>query len=1037
MTGKILHDFASKHVALTSWHKFRNREDIVAPASHSYDSHDRQTASGDIVPRSTYDLSPGDIIQSLENQLKAMHEAFALQEKALEANGQEASKYAFGLNQRLYHQQISSAATSVRIQLPTSTAPTTTAALSAETSQTRRQQEMELLQKFPYYRLLQMWRQKALACLVRSAFLEQRTEQLYKDVRRDRDLQQAQRQEMEIQVLKWKTKSHAVEEQARTLSEQLTVKLQQMQEVSKREATSTQQLHASQSTLRTLARYLDHFRHEADRSSLQQQSIVQQSLQQLDDYANRLEHMRAQVTLLAEELHHRELSLRNSQAAVEAERRLQQARYARQLVHDLELQRLEAQDYAALSPSASAGVSTDANTTPKHQLLQQHQPLQSQSRRSRAKYLSDILLSVEAEGLLKTLFRTLDTSDRGYISVRLLLLSLVEEDSWRLFASRQWEIISAEDFTAMGQLALQALSREVLEVLVSSLLHELQQQQQQQQHDNSGSSGHRRHVNVVDEHEEREGLRSAEAHQHEGDEDRVDDMHEASDDEADVEITWGELLLHLIPTVSEEDEGGSHDPLMPRIAFRSPLSRRELRDLQEQGLVEAFHVGLLPLQLPPLSKAPATHEHSQRKSSSSQIPAASTVVTMQKKLTASTLQRPNHSRNTAIQRHVPAAEEVAISPEHWMQERRVLLQRIQDLTRQSTRTAEGVRAYYDSELRLTALKELRLQQTLQEAQERQQVLQERLQVSEEQARHWQSKYDQRLQVLSEENDALRTQLQARKQDEITRYEGLLEEQTKKLQRLEQEHQLLQRAHSQKEVKLKAQQRDLLRLQSNQVVHAEEVERLKAAVVDSDAQHRAFVERMTQEHAVQQRSWEEERHQLLARLATTQEELIESTKAKALLEEALAAAEQRQQLQQQESQSKQQVDQVVEPPADPLPRSLLSVADVNNGLLSGIPPQQQRHPAVALPTSTHADRPHSLYQHHQQPHQHQLQYHEGAAGAASVPPAPEDGRDGRDGGSTAPAPSSSVSLRSAWGRDPSNKATLDRLLRMVETQLHAE
>ena len=116
------------------------------------------------------------------------------------------------------------------------------------------------------------------------------------------------------------------------------------------------------------------------------------------------------------------------------------------------------------------------------------------------------------------------------------------------------------------------------------------------------------------------------------------------------DVTWGELLLLFFP---------SQDESSPRIA----LDRRELRALQQEGLWGDDEWGVVALCLPP-----------------------------------------NKPGDNSALRELRTEEELRLS-----HERAYLMKRCQDMSRTLERRAEGIKAYFDRELKIKTLNEHSMQ----------------------------------------------------------------------------------------------------------------------------------------------------------------------------------------------------------------------------------------------------------------------------------------------------------------------------------------
>lgn len=170
-------------------------------------------------------------------------------------------------------------------------------------------------------------------------------------------------------------------------------------------------------------------------------------------------------------------------------------------------------------------------------------------------------------------------------------------------------------------------------------------------------------------------------------------------------------------------------------------------------------------------------------------------------------------------------------------ERRFLLNSLQQMGRSLERRAESIKAYFEGDLRKHAVREKRLQVQLREAIEAKETMERRLQEVELSHSTSTEKLQRTLAMISEENGKLRDQLGEQRTDEERRMERLLQDAAAKQVRQETELGVLQRECAKKEVRAKALQRDLLRLQSQQANHADEVFSLKDQLAELQKQLR--------------------------------------------------------------------------------------------------------------------------------------------------------------------------------------------------------
>eukprot|EP01033_Poteriospumella_lacustris_P006221 gene6221-4468_t len=719
-----------------------SREDVVAldpqlkaPNDGSYDA-----PTNAIAPHLS--SNPQSMIATLQLQVQTMNDAFALQEKALEANGLEAAEYAFGLS------AVSGARRSTGHQAAI-TFPSDTISNYAV--------EKELVTRFPYYRVLQMWRKKSLSLLLHAQRLRQDLARLYHEQRIDRHHHQQQHQELECTVMKWKARTQTLEEQVKVLTDQVHQLQGQCYAATAAHEESTQHLHHYQGLFQQLQAYLVRFVQGQSMpwalQSLQDVSMTQQVSLRCQRYEEQLTRLEAHVQSLKEHLLYQQVAHRNALAVVEAERRLQRMRFGKHA-------RSGSQAAESPSPSSSAVANATANATANASL-------------------SDLQLSPEAESLLKALFQSLDVQGNGCVSLSLWIQSLLQDEATYHRLLRRYrrdrgssETLDEDDrrviLSGYGQMLVTALGGPLFRQMLHNLLRHL-----------AGSAT----------------------------------THRAE----------------------------------PRERSSSPLTAREWRALSSQGIWKHYQLGLLPLQLPP----PAT------------AAAADTPVSM----------KPAGSGKSS---HPPTT----MAPAHWAEERRWLTRRLQDQLRHETRLIENVKAYFERELTVAALAQQRLQTQLTTVQEEVHTWQRRHQEAELRRQESQRHSEQQLQAVQQENATLRGKVERFQDTETKQYEALLHEQQQKYLRLEKEHQLIQREASKKDVKLKALERDVLRLQSTHTTATAEWQTTRDSLREELAQGKQDQEAQRLQQIVERQTWEAEKSTLLEKIAALQQELLDVHRAPA-------------------------------------------------------------------------------------------------------------------------------------------------------------
>lgn len=229
------------------------------------------------------------------------------------------------------------------------------------------------------------------------------------------------------------------------------------------------------------------------------------------------------------------------------------------------------------------------------------------------------------------------------------------------------------------------------------------------------------------------------------------------------DMTWGEFLLLLLPTIQEK-----------LVALRPS----ELEDLRLAGLWGDAEWGMIPLALPkdfPLAP------HVEGSSSSTQ-------------------------QIAEIRR--------------LQTERKYLFERVQEMSRTLERRAEAIKGHFEQELRRGRLKESRLQSQVSELKTGLDLAEKRLHNAAESHTSIHKTATERIAALEQELSECRELVNSRRNTESRAMEATLVEEKAKFARLETEHHLLQRELGKKDIKSKGLQRDVMRLQA-QVAHLAE------------------------------------------------------------------------------------------------------------------------------------------------------------------------------------------------------------------------
>ena len=266
---------------------------------------------------------------------------------------------------------------------------------------------------------------------------------------------------------------------------------------------------------------------------------------------------------------------------------------------------------------------------------------------------------------------------------------------------------------------------------------------------------------------------AASMHEASGDNfDRADDRKaekegEGSDrgGEVELDLTWGEVLLLLVPAPDEDDE-------CDRSIFRPTLSPSELSALRQAGLLGDFGWGPVPLDLTVLQ---AIAGDAVRKAG----------------VRAGAEAGPGVSGFGSIRSTVAARTDLSAEVRRLSSERATLQRRLQATSRQLERRAEAVYAHFADLLRQGAQAESRISRQAAELAASLRAAERRTLEAEAAHAAQGERLRDRVAALEREADAFRTSLTARRADEEQRLELALSDERARSQRLETEGSLAQ------------------------------------------------------------------------------------------------------------------------------------------------------------------------------------------------------------------------------------------------------
>lgn len=329
-------------------------------------------------------LPPPMPIGSLETQLDAANAALSLQERTVSANGHELAKLCASLT-------------------PQSTKSSITTH--------HHMSETEILEKFPYFRLLQMWRKEALSAIMARTVAEQRLQDATTEMKRERQALISRRQEAEMAASLWKERYAGLDKTCGELQRQMHLQAEELRRAADEASQRDAQLAYMTQQMRQLTVYLLHQRRAAHETAVVEAATAAHTVERLRQLEDRLSAAAERVAFTAEVVAHRELQVRNDLAAAEAERRLLQMSRATHPPSQLTIgpvaNHQEGKGVLELDASSMQMIAVECTALSTHQ--------------------EGVHLSPEAEALLKAVFRGLDVNDTGVVEVSLLLQSFYTE----------------------------------------------------------------------------------------------------------------------------------------------------------------------------------------------------------------------------------------------------------------------------------------------------------------------------------------------------------------------------------------------------------------------------------------------------------------------------------------------------------------------------------------------------------------------------------------------------------------------------------
>ena len=328
---------------------------------------------------------------ALSQRLEALERAFELQERALTGSAIEAVRQAAASPGSAAHGAWQSAAAE--------------AGACAGSEEAGQQGHSLALEAFPYLRLLQLWRRKTLESMTQLGLSQSRLQQALSALKESRGQAGQASRAQQLTALAYREKGQADREQAAFLQVRMEELETWRQQDLKYRALVDRERQDAQSRLQGLRSFLEQAQRQVDAEAVQAMLRVSQAARSLRAYEARISQAAERVQLAAALVAQREVVLRNSQAALEAEARTQTL-----------TRRGEREDEGFGGEGSEESGSED----------------EGEGEVENGALLSELVIPPEAEALLRSVFRRLDDAESGHVP-RALLLSFLgvpaEEDA--------------------------------------------------------------------------------------------------------------------------------------------------------------------------------------------------------------------------------------------------------------------------------------------------------------------------------------------------------------------------------------------------------------------------------------------------------------------------------------------------------------------------------------------------------------------------------------------------------------------------------
>lgn len=822
-------------------------------------------------------------VQSLELQIQAMQDAFQCQEELLS-------------------RQIKQHQTTPQYQYMLKRYITTQSTTSSLLPSMMKSKHEELLSSFPYYALLQTWRKKVIQCLMKESILQSSYQTLIANQQVERITNQEALQTKELQNTKYKQSIQVYQLQIQSLTEELThYKAIQLQNDRKGKEIHKQYVFYYQEYMKCI-QYLMQFQSSCQQNTLFFPTTTSTTsyttiIQQLTRYEQKITFLQSQIQEISCLLQQKEWYYRNSIANQELLKRLQLLRYQK-----------------------------------KQQQGSDEEEVQEEEERV-CGYLSEIVITAEMEGIVKTIFTTLDSEAVGDVEVRVLLSAFLattptvpyittsdndsdsndsdyseeEEDEGKVYVKyyKDWLQSLSNDSNDSNS------SKEYMRWLCNDVSSPLGQVLIQ-------TLGKKRYCILL------YNLLSLYYHHHH--------HHHNTNTTASCTLTWGEFLVQFVPPSLSQDpfytpqsqslsQSQSHNNTNKNLTGRACLSKQEYLVLQHQ-----FHYidsDCIPLDITSLPlRLPTTHTHTTAHATATAIA---------------------HSHANAM-----IENEIEYENKRLKEERSYLLHELQSLSKKQIRQAEEIKYYFENEIKFMKKQIIKLQHQLEEKEETNEMLTKRIQEMKEHYTNQMNGLEKQCHLLTQEYEQYMNNNKLTKEEAIQQYEIQVNTAKQQITQLENKLMIIQNQCDQKEVKINALHRNMNRLQVNfkqELDHMkEEAVAVTAAIVAKERQHQ---QQQEQQEAEQKERYNKEQLEMKETLQNQQMIIEKQEEEIRQLKETLAtmtlkATEEEKAHQQQQRQEEQEKKE-----GRTAAITVATAAAVTT--ISPPPPQIQPQPQPQLPT----------------------------------------------------------------------------------------